>query len=104
VIFCGGSSTGADEQGYGRAESVTVAHTAKKLDLVFLYLLAPTPPVAFLPAGKIPVHVPGDEPETRRDPVHQGDLGGTVGFSRRRKTEPHKRLRAFTTDKLLPLI
>jgi hypothetical protein len=36
--------------------------------------------------------------------VHQGDLGGTVGFSRRRKTEPHKRLRALTTDKLLPLI
>jgi hypothetical protein len=94
----------ADEHGYGRAESVTVAHTAKKLDLVFLYLLAPTPPVTFLPAGKIPVHVSGDEPETRRDPVHQSDLGGTVGFSRRRKTEPHKRLRAFTTDKLLPLI
>jgi hypothetical protein len=36
--------------------------------------------------------------------VHQGELGGTVGFSRRRKTEPHKRLRVFTTDKLLPLI
>jgi hypothetical protein len=94
----------ADEHGYGRAQGVTEAHTAKKLDLVFLNLLAPTPPVTFLPAGKVPVHVPGDEPETRRDPVHQGDLGGTVGFSRRRKTEPHKRLRAFTTDKLLPLI
>jgi hypothetical protein len=81
-----------------------VAHTAQELDLVFLYLLAPTPPITFLPAGKIPVHVPGDEPETSRDPVHQGDLGGTVGLSRRRKTEPHKRLRAITTYKLLPLI
>jgi hypothetical protein len=81
-----------------------VAHTAEKLDLVFLYFLTPTPPVTFLPARKVPVHVPGDEPETRGDPVYQGDLRGTVGFSRRRKTEPHKRLRAFTTDELIPLI
>jgi hypothetical protein len=36
--------------------------------------------------------------------VHQGDLGGTVGLSRRRKTEPPKRLRDFTTYKPLPLI
>jgi hypothetical protein len=81
-----------------------VAHAAQDLDLVFLYLLAPTPPVTFLSAGKVPVHVRGDEPETRRNPVHQGDLGGPVGLSRRRKTEPHKRLRDFTSDKLLPLI
>jgi hypothetical protein len=94
----------ADEHGNGRAQGVAVAHTAKKLDLVSLYLLAPSPPVTFLPAGKVPVHVPGDEPKTRRDPVYQGDLGGTVGFSRRRKTEPHKCLRAITITKLLPLI
>jgi len=81
-----------------------VAYTAEELDLVLLYLLAPTPPVTFLPAGEIPVYVPGDEPETRRDTVHQGDLSGTVGLARRRKTEPHIRLRAFTTDKQLLLI
>jgi hypothetical protein len=81
-----------------------VAHTAQELDLVFLDLLAPAPTVTFLPAGEIPVDIPGDEPETSRDPVHQGDFGGTVGLSRCRKTKPHKRLRAFTTDKPIPLI
>jgi hypothetical protein len=49
-----------------------MTHTAEELDLVFLYLLASTPPVTFLPAGEVPVHVPGDEPEARRHPVHQG--------------------------------
>jgi hypothetical protein len=81
-----------------------MAHTSEELDLVFLYLLTPTPPVTLLSAGEIPVHVIGDEPETSRDPVHQGDLGGAVRLSRRRKTEPHKRLRAFEIDKCLSLI
>src|SRR5215216_3941659 len=62
AMFPVGVVSVADEHSYGRAQSVTVAHTAKKLDLVFLYLLAPTPPVTFLPAGKVPVHIPGDEP------------------------------------------
>jgi len=81
-----------------------VAHTSEELYLVFLYLLTPAPSVTLLSTREVPVHVIGEEPETRRDPVHQGDLGGTVRLARRRKTEPHKRLRAFEIDKCLSLI
>ena len=55
-----------------------MAHTAQELDLVRLYLLASAAPVAPLPPRQVPVDVPGDEPEPRRNPLHQRDLAGTV--------------------------
>jgi hypothetical protein len=38
-----------------------VAYAAQELDLVLLYLLAPTPTVALLPARQVPVDVFGEE-------------------------------------------
>jgi hypothetical protein len=88
----------ADEHGDGRAQGIPVAHTTQKLDLVLLYLLAPAATVTFLPAGEIPVHVPREKPEASGNTVYQGYLRGAVGLPRRRKTEPHKRLRTSKTD------
>ena len=55
-----------------------MTHAAEELDLVFLYLLPPAAPVTLLPASQVAVHVPGEQPEPRRNPVNQGHLGGTV--------------------------
>lgn len=67
-----------------------MAHATKELDLVLLYLLASAPPVAPLPPGEVLIDIPGDEPQARRNPVHQGHLAGPMRLTRRRKTEPHR--------------
>ena len=68
-----------------------MAHAAKELHLVLLYLLPAAPAVALLPAGQVPVHVPGDEPEASRYPMHDDHPAGAVRLTRRRKAESHLR-------------
>jgi hypothetical protein len=77
-----------------------VAHATEELDLVLLYLLPPAAAVTLLPPGEVPVHVPGEEPETRRDAVNQGDPGRAVRLARRRKAKSHSRRTPSLLDSL----
>ncbi len=67
-----------------------VAHTAQELDLVLLYLLAPAPAIALLPAHQVPVDILGDKSQARRNPMYQSNLRGSVRLPRCRKTKFHR--------------
>jgi len=78
-----------------------MAQPGKHLDLILLELLPGTSPVALLPPPEIGVDRIAIEPQTGREPRHDRDKRGTMGFAGGYELERHDRSLDWTADRQL---